>query len=375
MVTKRLNGGEPWVRLSWIRGLQRLGFEVYFVEQMRPESFVDASGMVTSFDQSVNLAAFRDIAERFDLSDTSALIYGEAEKTFGLTYDQLLDISSHADILVNITGNLRLAEMKARVRRRVYIDEDPGFTQFWYSQGVVNALLADHDFYFTVGENIGTRRCSIPVGDIRWHSYRQPVVLNDWPLQSSNPPYRFTTVASWRGSYGSVQVGDTTFGLKAHEFRKFVDLPMKVDAPFEIALDIHESDGEDLALLCGHGWRIVDPRVVAHEPLTFQRYIQASSAEYSVAQGMYVDTNSGWFSDRSVRYLASGKPVLVQDTGFSDNYPVGDGLLAFRNMGDAVTGAGAIFRDYANHSRAARALAEEYFDSDKVLADILAIVE
>jgi hypothetical protein len=144
-----------------------------------------------------------------------------------------------------------------------------------------------------------------------------------------------------------------------------------VDRRFEIALDIDSADERDMNALRDHGWHVVDPGVVASGPVDFREYVQASGAEFSVAQGIYVETQSGWFSDRTVRYLASGRPALVQDTGFSRNYPLGEGLVAFRTVDEAVTGALEIARDYENHCRAARAIAENYFDSDRVLGQLV----
>jgi hypothetical protein len=161
------------------------------------------------------------------------------------------------------------------------------------------------------------------------------------------------------------------FGLKVHEFRKFLELPRRSPYVFELALDIHPSDVKDLESLRRNGWRIVDPKQVVPDPAAFRQYLQTSSAEFSTAKGVYVETNSGWFSDRTVRYLASGKPALVQDTGFSRNYPVGEGLIAFRTLDEAVAGAEAIVRDYEKHCLAARKIAETSFDSDKVLARFL----
>ena len=182
---------------------------------------------------------------------------------------------------------------------------------------------------------------------------------------------RFTTIASWRGPYGPVQHDGTTFGLKVHEFRKLVDLPRRAAAEFEIALDIHPADARDLDLLRGHGWRVVDPIRVVPDPQSFDDYIVGSDAECSAAQGVYVATNSGWFSDRTVRYLAAGKPALVQDTGFGRTYPVGEGLIAFRTVEEAVRGVDAIQRDPRRHQQAARALAAEFFDSDTVIGRLL----
>jgi hypothetical protein len=149
-------------------------------------------------------------------------------------------------------------------------------------------------------------------------------------------------------------------------------MPQRVQAAFEIALDIHPADDKDLHALREHGWKVVDPKVAVPDPVAFRQYVQASGAEFSVAQGIYVQTESGWFSDRTVRYLASGKPALVQDTGFSRTYPVGDGLIAFRTLEEAVAGAERIARGYDRHCRVARELAEAYFDSDKVLGHLIA---
>lgn len=368
VANKYLNGGESWVRLSWVLGLKRLGFKVYLVEQIGRPTCVDESGGVTALESSVNLAYFIDVAEQFGLSGAAALISEGGEQVFGMTQAELLDVAGAADLLVNISGHLTWEPMMRRQQRKVYIDLDPGYTQFWHAAGKMGAHLQGHDFHFTVGENIGRPGCSIPTGDIRWRPLRRMTVLPEWSLSAEGGPGRFTTVASWRGPYGPITHDGVTYGLKVHEFRKFVTLPMRAPHSFEIALSIHPADGKDLDLLRQHGWGIVNPADVAATPRDFRRYVQSSGAEFSVAQGIYVDTGSGWFSDRTVRYLASGKPALVQDTGFSRNYPVGEGLVPFRTLDEAIAGADQIARDYMRHSRAARALAEDYFDSDTVLA-------
>jgi hypothetical protein len=373
LANKCQNGGEAWVRLNWILGFQRLGCRVYFVEEINRQTCVDAAGASARFEHSVNLAYFRRITEQFGLADSATLVCENGEQTHGLRYDELLDLAPAVDLLINISGHLTCEPLFGRFRRKAYIDIDPGFTQYWHAAGNPGARLEGHDYYFTIGENIGMLACSIPVGDIHWRRTRQPVVLEEWPVVSSAGG-RFTTVASWRGSYGPIRHGDKTFGLKAHEFRKFIDLPARARPEFEIALNIHPADDKDLQLLRRHGWHIVDPQVAAADPCAFRRYVQTSAAEFSVAQGIYVETESGWFSDRTVRYLASGKPVLVQDTGISRNLPVGEGLVAFRTLDEAVAGAECIDRDYDRHCRAARAPAEEYFDSDKVLGRLLAEV-
>jgi hypothetical protein len=371
LANKHQNGGAAWTRLSWVLGLKKLGFQVYFVEQIDRAHCVGASGAVVSFADSMNLAYFQEVTGQFGLADSAALIYEQGEALFGPPWTELIEFAEAADLLINITGHLTVLPLKNRPRHKVYVDLDPGFTQFWHASGNSGPRLAGHDYYFTVGENIGTPGCSIPVGDIRWRAIRQPVVLGDWPVSEAGHQDRFTTVASWRGPYGRVEQSGAVFGLKAHEFRKFIELPKRVKQEVEIALDIQPGDSKDLDQLRHHGWRVVDPKQVVPDPLGFRRYIQTSGAEFSVAQGIYVETQSGWFSDRTVRYLASGKPVLIQDTGFSHNYPVGEGLLAFRTLDEAVKGAECIAQNYESHCRAARALAEAYFDSNKVLGRLL----
>ena len=371
IANKYLNGGAVWTRLNWALGFQKLGFHVFFLEQIDRENCVDPTGASVAFEQCVNLSYFQQIIQQFGLSGTAALIYENGEQVYGLSKAELLDLAETADLLVNISGHLTWEPFMHSRSCKVYIDLDPGFTQYWHVKGLLGPHLDGHDFYFSVGEAIGSPVCSIPTGGIRWHRTRQPVVLEHWPVFRENRSDRFTTLASWRGPYGPIQHQNVTFGLKAHQFRKFIELPERVSQVFEIALDIHPADRKDLDLLRKHGWHIVDPKVTAPDPLAFRRYIQTSGAEFSVAKGIYTETHSAWFSDRTVRYLASGKPALVQDTGFSRDYPVGDGLLAFRTLDEAITGAERIAREYDRHCCAARALAETYFDSDKVLGQLL----
>ncbi len=382
LANKPLNGGEAWVRLNWVLGLRKLGFQVYFVEQIGRDACVNAAGETTAFEDCLNLAYFKQVIASFGLSNCATLLYTDEQQTVGLTYAELLDLAAEADALINISGHLTHEPLRCRLRRKVYIDIDPGFTQFWHAAGLIDRQLRGHDSYYTIGENIGTPVCSIPTGDIVWRHIRQPVVLDEWPVCPLFPlpiregaeeaaPVRFTTIASWRGPYGPVEHGGKAFGLKVHEFRKFIELPERAGQAFEIALTIHPADEQDRIALGSHGWQLVDPKSVAADPAAFRRYVQTSGAEFSVAQGIYVDTVSGWFSDRTVRYLASGKPALVQDTGFSRTLPVGDGLLAFSTLQEAIAGAERISADYEHHCRAARKLAEAFFDSEKVLSQLM----
>ena len=272
-------------------------------------------------------------------------------------------------VLVNISGHLSPSPLFDAFRRRVMVDIDPGFTQFWHADGLPGARVAGHDMHFTIGERIGHPDCPIPTNGIEWRFVRPPVVLDDWPVAPSAPAgsIRFTTVGSWRGAFGPVEHGGRTYGVKAHEFRRFVTLPTLAPERFEIALDIHPADASDRDALERNGWAIVDPRKVASTPDRFRDYVRASAAEFSVAQGVYVDTASGWFSDRTTRYLASGRPALVQDTGFSESLPVGERLVAFTPLADAVRGAQDIAARYPEHAAAARRVAERHFDARRVL--------
>jgi hypothetical protein len=365
------NGGSVWSRLSYTLGLQRLGYQVYFVEQLDPHRCIAADGTRASWEKCANRAWFRQITRQFGLEESAALIYGNGAAVDGLNGNELTDLAGAADALINISGHLRLDYLLKCFRHKIYVDQDPGYTQFWHADGNTGAHLGGHDAYFTVGENIGTPECSIPTGGIRWRPARPPVVLAHWPVSYEGDCRRFTTIASWRGAFGPVDHSDRRYGLKAHEFRKYLEIPRLSPYSFEIALSIDSGDREDFDRLRKHNWKITDPKSVAPDPEAFRRYIQTSGAEFSAAQGIYVDTGSGWFSDRTTRYLASGKPALVQETGFSRQIPSGEGLISFRTLKEAVEGAERIVRDYDRHCQAARHLAEDYFDSDKVLGRMM----
>jgi hypothetical protein len=370
MANKHRNGGEAWVRLSWVLGLRRLGFHVLFVEQIDDDACVGPDGAPCCFEQSANLRYFEWIVDRFDLAGSAALLRDGGGPGYGLSLEDVCDAAGSAAALVNISGHLRLEPVLRNARRKIYVDEDPGYTQFWSAGGTAIGVEG-HDVYLTVGENVGRAGCSIPTAGRQWIPLRRFVVLDQWPASPPGDDGRFTTVAAWRGEYGAVEYEGRRFGLKAHEFRKVIDLPARADQEFEIALSIDPADSRDLESLRSHGWRIVDPRAVASDPVRFREYLQGSGGEFSVAQGIYVETHSGWTSDRTAHYLASGKPALVQDTGFSHNYPVGLGLVPFTTPEEAVAGAERIGADYAAHAAAARAFAEELLDSDLVLPELL----
>jgi hypothetical protein len=353
LANKAGSGGEAWVRMSWVRGLQQLGFDVWFVEQADHPT----GAQVAYFDRTI--AEF-GLAERATLLTADGPVRGAGLAT-------LIDVAREA-ALVNISGHIDAPALFPEFRQRVYVDIDPGFTQSWYADGVGGHRLDGHDVFATIGEGIGRPGCPIPTCGVDWVHVRQPVVLDDWPQITATEFDRFTTVASWRGPFGPVTIDGETFGSKVREFRRFLAMPTATGHRFELALAIDPGDAADRAALEGAGWDLVDPGDVADGPSSFRRYVQGSGAEFSVAQGVYVHTGSGWFSDRTVRYLASGKPALVQATGFERSLPDGTGLLAFGTLAEAVAGAADIARRYDEHAAAARAIAVDHFDAAIVLA-------
>jgi hypothetical protein len=370
IANKPLNGGEAWVRMSWVRGLRRLGCEVCFVEQIESSRCVDESGRRAAFERSVNLRTFEAAIETLAPDCPAALLCDEGRAGTGLSLDEVIEWAAGADLLVNISGHLELDSIKARARRRAYVDVDPGFTQVWASRGGA-ARLGGHDAYFTVGENVGAPGCTIPTAGIEWLPLPPPVTLEDWAAPPAAQLDRFTTVATWRSPLGPLRHDGGEFEGKHHQWRRMAELPRRSPQSFEIALGMHPDDSADRAALERCGWRLVDPGVVAADPPAFRSYVQGSGAEFSVAHPVYVDTASGWLSDRTIRYLACGRPALVQDTGAGARYPLGEGLVPFRTFEQAVAGAAAIADDYAAHARAARLLAETYFDSDLALGRFL----
>ena len=358
VANKAGQGGEAWVRRNWMLGLRQLGLDVHFVEQLQPGAPAGAADF------------FRETMKRHGLAECATLL-GENGALCGPPLARVLEFASGADALVNISGHLALDAVFERVRRRVYVDIDPGFTQIWHAHGA-KLGLNNHDAHFTIGENIGTPECVIPTCGFAWKKVRPPVVLDAWPVVADAKFDRFTTIANWRGSYGTLEFEGRTLGLKVHEFRKCIALPRETGLPFEIALGIHPGDHADLAALRDAGWRITDPAQASASADAFTNFVRGSGAEFSVAQGVYVHTHSGWFSDRTAGYLASGRPALVQDTGFTRTLPSAKGLVAFSTPAEAAHAAREITGDYATHCRAAREVAEEFFDSRTVLAKFIA---
>jgi hypothetical protein len=362
------NGGHTWVFLQYLLGFRRLGWKVLFLDRLEPEMCVDAEGRPTDAEHSINIAYLDHVFGAFDLGDRYA-VFHDGGSTIGLSRNQVLEEVAQAALVLNFNGFFEDEEVLARAGLRVYFDIDPGFAHMWRALGLHDAFQG-HDAYVTVGENIGRPESTIPTGGVDWITTPQPVVLEHWP-PAPGVGRAFTSVGSWRGPFGPIEYEGVTYGLRAHEFRKFAELPRRVTQPLEIALDIDDADARDVELLRSGGWRLRDPREVAADPWRYRAYVQSSSAELMVAKNMYVESRSGWFSDRSICYLASGRPVLAQDTGFSNYYPVGRGLLAFTTIEEAAEGIELVAADYDAQSRAAREVAEEHFESNRVLERLL----
>jgi hypothetical protein len=363
-------GGHTWAILHYALGFRHLGWDVLVLDEIEPGMCVDASGRPVAIERSLNLAYFRDAMARFGLRESAMLIERGTGRTFGISRAVARERARRSAFLLNIMGFLRDEDLRAAAPRQVFLDIDPGFAQLWHQLGLAD-LFHGHDAYVTVGENIGRQDCAIPTCGLPWIDTRPPVVLDYWPVQAGPPTPCFTSVASWRGPFGPLAYGGVTYGLRAHEFRKFAALPLSSPARFAVALDIHPDEVRDRALLDEHGWALIDPREAAGDPWRYRAFVQRSGAELMIAKQIYVAMRSGWFSDRSVCYLASGRPVLAQDTGWAGRYPSGVGLVPFATLAEAREGVDAIVREPARHARAARRIAEEFFDSDMVLTRLV----
>lgn len=353
-------GGMQWLNLHYVAGLRALGYEVFWLDVLGPPK----KGASRSLDAMVE--GFRAQCEQFGLGDHWAILY-DNRKVFGMTEGLLRSLCGDAELLINLCGALKDEELLRRIQRRAYVDLDPGFTHVWAQEWDMD--LSKHNLFFTLGLNVGQPDFGIPLRGIEWQTFLPPIALEYWPAQADGDAANFTTVGQWRGQYAVWK--DEIYGPKCDEFLKFVELPLKTPQPIELALLIHETETDDLAALRQNNWRLVNPHEAAGGRDGFRSYIQRSRAEFSVAKQGYVKTQSGWFSDRTACYLASGRPVVVQDTGFGKHLPTGQGLLTFTTLEEAVRGIESINADYAAHSVAARKLVEEKFAAPKILQSIL----
>ena len=361
------HAGWTWAVMQYVLGFLELGHRVWFVDPIHT-STIRPQG--TTLSGSDNAKYFESVIATFEIDRCSTLLLaGGAAETAGRPLEELTRAIGEADVLINVSGALRAPALLSRARRRVYLDVDPVFTQLWAAEGV-DMGLDGHSHYVTIGWNIGNGSGSIPSADRKWIPTLQPIVLDRWPSGHAIRCDALTTVANWRG-YGSVSYRGTFFGQKAHSLRQFIAVPRRVSEPFVLALAIDPGEVNDLLALEANGWRLIDPVPVSRTPEAYQRFIQGSKAEFGIAKSGYVAARCGWFSDRSICYLASGRPVLAQDTGLEGILPTGEGVIAFTTEDDIVAGVDSMKTGYRRHASAARAIAEEYFDSRRVLTRLL----
>lgn len=353
-------GGHAWALLNYLLGLRGLGHEVLFLDRLTPEMAPTPAAR----DRCV--AWLVAVMEAAGLEDSYCLLT-EGE-TVGLSRPEALRRLRESLLLLNVMGFIDDEDVLDASPRNVFLDIDPGFGQIWRQLGLHDAF-AGHDAFATVGEKIGDPDCLVPTCGIEWVKTPHPLPLEQWPL--AGPGKRFTSVGSWRGPYDPIEFEGRRLGLRAHELRKLIALPGRVEPEVELALEIDAGDAADRAALEANGWRLVDPAAAAADLDGYRRYVQGSAAELMVAKGIYVETRSGWFSERSIAYLASGKPVVALDTGFAERYPSGEGLIAFDDLDGAVAAIEAVEADPRRHAAAAREIAEEHFEAGKVLGRLL----
>jgi hypothetical protein len=368
-------GGHFWVYLQYAHALRRLGCDVYWLERWRPDRPLDASAIAT----------FLGRMERFGLGGR-AILYettggadgDEGLRFIGVSAEAAEAVFRRADLLLNFHYAIDPAVL-ARFRRTALVDIDPGLLQHWINDGQLR--VPRHDHYLTIGETVGTPRARFSDCGLPWVRIRPPVCLDLWPYRYDPACRRFTTVSSW---LGREYVTETRGGVervlyenqKRVAFLQFAELPARTSSELELALHLEGTlDTADRELLERKGWHVRHALDVARTPEMYRAYIQGSRGELSCVKPSFVKHQTAWVSDRTLCYLASGKPVVVQDTGPSAFLPNGEGMFRFSTVGEAVEALAAIDADYERHCRAARAIAETFFDAELVLSDILNAVE
>ena len=357
------HGGAAWAVLQWVLGLRRLGHTVVLIEPVAASAL--AGQPLVASDQG---RYFERVRHDFGLD--AALVVAGSTETVGMSYGDAVAVARRADLLVNVAGMLVDPELFEPPTVRAYLDLDPGFTQLWQEAEGIDMRLGGHDRHVTVGLGIGQEGCTVPTCGVSWLTTPPIVSLPDWEVAGPVTRHAFTTVGTWRG-YGSIHHEGVHYGQRAHSMRALVDLPDLVHARFLMALAIHPDEVADLELLDRHGWELVDPATVAATPQDYRTFVQGSLAELGIAKSGYVRSACGWFSDRSACYLASGRPVVAQDTGFGTALPVGAGLLPYGDVAEAAEAVRAVVADQPRHAAAARAIAEDHLAASRVLPVLL----
>lgn len=366
-------GGVVWDYGQYALALERLGFEVYYLEDTGWQTY-DPALRAYGDDPAFGVAYLRRALAGLSPSLTTRWHFRAMDgRNFGMEATRFAEVAADADLFLNVSGGALLRDDYMECPRKVLIDTDPGWNHFrnyprldadpgW---GGGHGYRA-HDHFFTYAERIGRADCLLPDLGLDWQPTRPPVVLDRW--RAAPPGERWTTVMSWKNFAEAIEYQGTCYGAKEVEFDKVKALPQRLAVPLEVACGGEPPVAEWRRL----GWSVVDSHAVSETPQAYRDYVQGSRGELSVAKNVYVATCSGWFSCRSVCYLAAGRPVVVQDTGFSEIIPCGEGVLAFSDIEEAAEAIRRVEADYPRHQAAARRIAEEHFDSDRVLGDLLA---
>ncbi len=362
-------GGHFWVYLQYVLALRQLGCDVYWLEAFRTKGRAER--------EAAALDTFRARMERYGLSGKVILYLTRSQTPMAKAPTEYLNVSraeaeavfEKADLLLNFHYAISPG-LLARFRRTALVDIDPGLLQFWISSGQLR--VARHDSYFTIGEGVGRPGGKIPDSGLSWIHVPPAVCLERWPYAFDPSSETFSTVSIWDSSDWVVDRYETYENTKRVAFLQFVDLLQLTHQPLELALFLRTA--RDLAEQRdwqSRGWRIRHSRDVAATPEAYQSYIQHARGEFSCAKPSYIKLQTAWVSDRTACYLASGKPVVVQDTGPSAFLPNGEGMFRFATPEQAARAFEVINRDYEKHCRAARQIAETFFDAKQVVREVL----
>jgi len=368
-------GGQTWLYLNWLRGFHRLGHEVWYVEDDTVWPYDPEQNTITD-NCRYAVHHIATCLERIGLKDRWAFrLADRKDASWGLSSSQLNDLYRNCDALLNIVGATDLREEHLAAPLRVYVETDPVTAELRLANGDEHTRIAYglHHKLATYGENYGAPDCGVPLSGLSFIKTRQPVDLDLWPMTFDPQARNFTTIGNYRQNGSDVEYrGEVYRWSKHHEWEKFIDLPRRTAQPFEVALNVNEPDRQRLEQ---HGWRIVPPLAMSLDIFgAYPELFRRSRAEWTVAKDQNVRLRSGWFSERHVCYLASGKPVITQDTGFGNILPTGEGLFAFHTMEEVLAGIDAINREYERHCRAARRVAAVHFECGAVAARLLADV-
>lgn len=358
--------------LHYLIGLKRLGYDVYYVEDSGRWIY-NADTFLFSPDATDNVAAVAPILDAHGFKGRWAFRGNyPGGSCYGMTEEQILALYREADAFLNVTASQELREEHMACPRRIYVESDPFAVQVKVAEGdePTIAALEAHDTHFSFGENLGAPDCDLPLERFKWLPTRQPVVTDLW--DNPNPPApgtAFTTVTTWHNKGKSLVFrGEKYHWTKSREFVRFIDLPERRNVRFQLALEINEPTRR---MLTRHGWETVRSLPISRGVDSYRAYIQGSRGEFTVTKEQVVRPRTGWFSDRSASYLAAGRPVITQETGFSKYLPTGKGLFGFLTMDDILSAVDAIESDYEGACRAAREIAEEYFGAEKVLRSLM----